>query len=75
MFGYGLCDEHIAVYDYHNSHNYFLWDRGQYDYSLFLDNNELYVKKSPYGWWMEESNEPYEIGKLAIENDFLIFKQ
>lgn len=75
MFGYGMCDEHIIVCDYHNGHNYCLWDRGEYDYSLFLDNNELYVKKSPNYSNLETNNEPSETGSLAIENGVLMFKQ
>lgn len=75
MCGSGIVDEHIVVYDYHNGKNYCLWDRGEYDYILFLENNELYVKKSPYMRWLEESSEHSEIGRLAIENDSLIFKQ
>ncbi|MDE6780217.1 MAG: hypothetical protein K2J40_01975 [Ruminococcus sp.] len=75
MFGYGMCDEHIIVCDYRNGQNYCLWDRGEYDYTLFSENDELYVKKSPYGWWLEESSEPYETGRLAIENSLLIFEE
>lgn len=73
MCGSGMCDKHIIVCDYHNGQNYCLWDRGVYDYILFSENDELYVKKSPYGWWVEENSEPYEIGRLAIENSLLIF--
>lgn len=72
MFGSGICDEHIVVYDYHNGQDYFLWDRGEYDYHLFSDDGGLYVKKLPYGWQTEENA---EIGKIAIEGDLLVFRE
>lgn len=70
-FGSGIVDNHIVVYDYHNEKEYTLWERMHFDYSLYLDNGELFVLKSPY--WNKEGDLE-EVGKLQIENDILKFK-
>jgi len=66
-FGSGIIDEHIEVYDYKNGKSYTLWDRMQFDYSLFFENGRLFCKKRPYN-----SFETEEIGLLAMENDSLV---
>lgn len=48
MFGSGISDMHIAVYDHYHQEFYYLWDRMEYDYSLYSENGKLYVEKSAY---------------------------
>ena len=45
-FGSGMVDEHIIVYDIRNNKDYTLWERMEYDYILFKENNELFVRKT-----------------------------
>lgn len=70
--GSGIIDDHIIVYDYHNKKNYVLAERFNFDYSLYLENDELYVRKLPY---LRGENSEADIGKLAIENDELVMKE
>lgn len=49
MFGYGMIDAHIEVYDLYNDKMYSLWDRGEYDYYLYYIDNEFIVIKANYG--------------------------
>lgn len=71
----GFCNCHIIVYDYRNQKQYFLWDKIQYDYQLYLEKDVLLVKKS--SCFSKDSDEPDAIqgGRLAIENDILSFEQ
>lgn len=71
-FGNGICDEHIVVYDYHNEIEHTIWDRMNFDYFLYLENDELYVRELPY---VRGENPEENIGKLVIENDKLVMKQ
>lgn len=48
LSGSGAVDSHIAVYDHHRREFYYLWDRMEYDYSLYSENGKLYVEKSAY---------------------------
>lgn len=47
-FGSGIVDEHIIVYDYANKQSYVLWDRGTFDYHLYMVDGALHVGKTPY---------------------------
>ena len=47
-YGSGLIDTHVVVYDYANSQEYTLWERGVYDYSLRLDNGVLVCEQFTY---------------------------
>ncbi len=49
-YGSGLIDQHILVYDYHNSALHELWDRGVYDYSLMLEGDRLWAEERSYGY-------------------------
>ncbi|MBR5682362.1 MAG: hypothetical protein IKW96_03640 [Ruminococcus sp.] len=76
-FGSGIIDEHIIVYDLRNEKEYTLWDRMEYDYILFMENNELFVRKTDYesvsnSNWAENMSMG-ENGRLRIENDKLVF--
>lgn len=71
-FGSGICDEHLVVYDYHNEMTYTLWDRMKFNYSLYLENDDLYVRELPY---LKGENTEENIGKLLIENNELVIKQ
>lgn len=76
MWGNGISDNHIIVYDYHNKKEYALWRRAEFDYSLYLENDELYVLELPYsGNGDIKSNTKGDVGHLAIENDELVMKQ
>ncbi len=55
MFGYGMCDSHIEVYDIYNDTKYVLWDRGNYDYYLYYVDEELKVIKISYDRSAEET--------------------
>lgn len=72
MYGSGICDRHIEVFDYKNDKKYTLWERMLYDYNLIMENNELLVKKFPYSYYEDDKT---EIGKLIIEDDILKFEQ
>lgn len=48
VFGSGMIDEHIVVYDYVNKQSYTLWDRGTFDYHLYTVDGALLVGKMPY---------------------------
>ena len=75
-FGSGMVDEHIIVYDLRNKKEYTLWERMENDYVLFMENNELFVRKidtesSLSSNWEKSRGEK---GKLKINsNDELVF--
>ena len=74
-FGSGIVDEHIIVYDLRNEKEYTLWERMEYDYVLFMENGELFVRKNDYeksisSFWEDHIGEK---GKLRIENNELVF--
>lgn len=69
--GSGIVDEHIIVYDYHNEKEYILEDRTKYDYSLYIEDDELCVRQLPYS---EKDKSKAVIGTLAIKDDGLVFK-
>lgn len=47
-FGSGIIDDHIVVYDYAAGEMFALWERGEFDYRLELENSSLLVMKSQY---------------------------
>ncbi|GEM_PF-3327243 len=71
MFGSGICDEHIEVYDYYHDERYVLWDRMKYDYQLAVKENELLVQKTVYG----QTEGTPEISRLSLENMKLLQKE
>lgn len=70
--GSGIIDEHIIVYDYHNQQEYVLAARFEFDYSLYLENDTLYVRELPY---LRGEQTEAAIGQLAIEDDALVMVQ
>ena len=47
-FGSGLIDTHVVVFDYANGQEYLLWDRGESEYALHLENGRLICDKRGY---------------------------
>ena len=47
-YGSGIIDEHIIVYDYATGNEYTLWDRGNFDYTLRLQDSVLLCDKYVY---------------------------
>ncbi len=47
-FGSGIIDNRIIIYDYAKGASYNLSDRGQYDYTLNMQNGKLMVEKRRY---------------------------
>ena len=73
--GSGIIDTRVGVYDIKNDRHYELEGRmDEIDYILYMENGELFVNKQSanIGWAPLSSNG--EKGKLAIENDTLVFK-
>ncbi|MBQ6234626.1 MAG: M56 family metallopeptidase [Clostridia bacterium] len=67
MFGSGMIDMHIIVYDYANKQSYTLWDRGKYDYQLLTTpDGILYVEKRRYG-----DDKPKGDGTLTLQDGLL----
>ena len=66
--GSGMIDNRIIVYDYANGASYTLEDRGNYDYTLRLNDSDgqLYADKKLYN-----SEEKVSTGRLRIANGFL----
>ncbi|MDD6034309.1 MAG: hypothetical protein PUC47_12690 [Oscillospiraceae bacterium] len=48
-YGFGIVDTHVVVTDYAGGQTYPLWDRGNYDYALTLENGALLVTQSGCG--------------------------
>lgn len=75
-FGSGIVDEHVIVYDLRNEKEYTLWERMVNDYILFMEDNELFVRKldtesSISSFWEKSRGEK---GRLKInESDELVF--
>lgn len=67
-YGSGMIDNRIIVYDYANGASYTLEDRGNYDYTLRLNDSDgqLYADKNLY-----HSEEKVSTGRLQIANGFL----
>lgn len=72
MFGSGICDTHIEVFDYKNDKKYGLCERMAYDYNLIMKDDELLAEKRPYFYYEDDRT---ETGKLIIEDDILKFIQ
>ncbi|MDE6519708.1 MAG: hypothetical protein K2K91_04505 [Ruminococcus sp.] len=72
MFGSGIIDTHIEVFDYKNDKNYTLCERTLYDYNLIMKDDKLLVEKRPYGYYEDDR---VETGNLIIEDDILKFIQ
>ena len=70
-FGSGIIDDHIIVYDHHNQTHHTLNARFSFDYSLYLEDDVLYVRKVPYPAGADTEE---EIGILALEQGGLITK-
>ncbi|OPZ21461.1 MAG: hypothetical protein BWZ04_00979 [Firmicutes bacterium ADurb.BinA205] len=73
--GSGIIDTRVGVYDIKNKRHYELEGRmDEIDYFLFMENGELFVNKQSanIGWAPLSANG--EKGRLAIENDTLVFK-
>ena len=65
FWGSGLMDTHIEVYDYAASQRYVLWDRGEYDYTLSLEDGRLRVSR----WENPGQGKPLSTGGLALSSD------
>lgn len=72
MFGSGICDIHIEVFDYKNDKKYGLCEVMSYDYNLIMKDDELLAEKRPYHNYEDDK---VETGKLIIEDDILKFIQ
>ncbi len=75
VFGSGMVDMYIAVYDFAERCKYVLWDRGHFEYWLSYENGQLVANRSKYP---KESATEIEKGtvvflKEASENN-LIFE-
>ena len=62
--GSGMIDNRIIIYDYANGVCYELEDRGNYDYTLSLQDDKLIVTKCVY-----DSSAVVETGYLAYLDD------
>ena len=65
-FGSGIIDDHIEVYDYAAGQRYLLWDRGEYDYTLSLEDGQLRVSQWEYLGGYPDQGEPVSVGRLAL---------
>ena len=72
-YGSGLIDNRVRVYDYANGVCYELEDRGTYDYTLRLDNEDgcLYVDKKIYDYFSNGSGELVSSGRLTFSGGYL----
>ena len=68
-FGSGIIDDHIEVYDYAAGQRYLLWDRGEYDYTLSLEDGQLQVSQWEYLGGYPDQGEPVSVGRLALGAD------
>ena len=66
--GSGMIDNRVIIYDYANGASYTLEERGNYDYTLRLNDSDgqLYADKKLYN-----SEEKVSTGRLRIANGFL----
>ena len=60
-YGSGIIDEHVVVYDYATKTEYTLWDRGNFDYTLRLENGKLLCDK-----WLYPHSGLVESGELML---------
>ena len=60
-YGSGIIDEHVVVYDYATGTEYTLWDRGNYDYTLCMENDKLICEK-----WLYPHSGLVERGELML---------
>lgn len=73
--GSGIIDGRVHVYDIKNDRHYELegrWD--ETDYWLYMENGELFVNKQSSNTGWGQGIDHGEKGRLAIENDTLVFK-
>lgn len=47
-YGSGMIDTHVIVYDYAARQEYTLWERGEYEYALRMENGDLICDKWVY---------------------------
>ena len=71
MFGSGMVDEHIVVYDVHNNAEYTLWERGEHDYTLSMQEGKLYAVRSDPFCLQPET--PPQTGRMEIADGELKF--
>ena len=60
-YGSGIIDTHVVVFDYAEGKEYTLWERGEYDYALHLENGTLICDK-----WEYPDGEIIESGPLML---------
>lgn len=68
-FGSGIVDDHIIAYDYAERISYTLWDRGNYDYYLEMDDDMLTVVKKLYN-----SSSYYLAGSRVAQRDIAFYE-
>ena len=56
FFGSGLINQYVAITDLQKKESYMLWDRGDFDYSLYEKDGTLMVQKSPSGIAFPDEN-------------------
>lgn len=69
-WGSGIVDARIYVYDWKNRTLYELSDRGEFDYRLVLQNENLFVVRSPY-----TEGASFETGILVLREGALSMEQ
>ena len=77
-FGSGLTDNRIRVYDYANGVSYDLEDRGNFDYTLRLDDEDgfLYADKTVYrSGWPPGEGELVSSGRLVFVDNGIQVRQ
>lgn len=62
--GSGIVDDRVVIYDYANGTGYTLEDRGEYDYTLSMENGMLLVTKRA-----DASEEVLEIGYMIYQDE------
>ena len=71
-FGSGMYSQGITVYDIRNNTEYTLHERGDYDYTMTVENGEPIVKRTVFKKMPPYASE-YAAGTLRIENGSLVF--
>lgn len=71
LYGSGMIDSRVIVYDTQNDKEYELSEREKFDYSLCLDGDKLCAVKAPYDPSSQSTDG--EKGNIAIEEDELAF--
>ena len=69
--GSGIVDSHIVVYQISSHATYYLWERGENDYRLTLENGKLLVERTAYGSLEATADK----GTLVLKDNTLQFRK